>query len=291
MGDDALMPLRLFRSRAVRDRASCASVVVGAGMFGGIVLLPLYLQIVHGASPTEAGPADAAAGARHDAGVDRLRPDHLPDRPLPDLPAGRAALLMIAACCCSRRSAPTRRCRGDRPFMVVLGLGLGNCMQPLMLALQNAVPPRDMGVATSSATFFRQIGGTLGVAVFLSILFSTRRGQHRRRAARRGGPARVPSAVAGRDCAAATRPTRARRWSGRQRSVRRAARPHRHLDRAAARPGAGPAVPGRLRRLDATVFLVVTGVAAVALILVLVLEGGAAAHQGGLQARAAEARE
>jgi hypothetical protein len=46
-------------------------------------------------------------------------------------------------------------------------------MQPLTLALQNAVPPQDMGVATSSATFFRQMGGTLGTAVFLSVLFST----------------------------------------------------------------------------------------------------------------------
>jgi hypothetical protein len=46
-------------------------------------------------------------------------------------------------------------------------------MQPLVLAVQNAVPPQDMGVATSSATFFRQMGGTLGTAVFLSILFST----------------------------------------------------------------------------------------------------------------------
>ena len=46
-------------------------------------------------------------------------------------------------------------------------------MQPLVLAMQNAVPPRDIGVATSSATFFRQIGGTLGTAVFLSVLFST----------------------------------------------------------------------------------------------------------------------
>ena len=55
--------------------------------------------------------------------------------------------------------------------MLVLGYGLGNCMQPLLLALQSAVPPREIGVATSSATFFRQIGGTVGVAVFLSILF------------------------------------------------------------------------------------------------------------------------
>jgi hypothetical protein len=58
-------------------------------------------------------------------------------------------------------------------FMLILGLGLGNCMQPLLLIMQSAVPPSEIGVATSSATFFRQIGGTIGVAVFLSILFST----------------------------------------------------------------------------------------------------------------------
>jgi len=61
--------------------------------------------------------------------------------------------------------------------MVVIGWGLGGNMQPLTLAVQNAMPPRDMGVATASATFFRQMGGTLGTAVFLSILFSTLGGQ------------------------------------------------------------------------------------------------------------------
>jgi hypothetical protein len=57
--------------------------------------------------------------------------------------------------------------------MLVLGLGIGQCMQPLTIIVQNAVPPREIGVATSSATFFRQLGGTIGVAVFLSLLFST----------------------------------------------------------------------------------------------------------------------
>jgi len=52
------------------------------------------------------------------------------------------------------------------------GLGLGLCMQTLILAIQNDVQAKDMGVATSSATFFRSIGGTVGTAVFLSILFS-----------------------------------------------------------------------------------------------------------------------
>src|SRR6185503_16959210 len=56
-------------------------------------------------------------------------------------------------------------------LMLLVGFGLGNCMQPLLLILQSAVPPRDIGVATASATFFRQIGGTIGVAVFLSLLF------------------------------------------------------------------------------------------------------------------------
>ena len=56
--------------------------------------------------------------------------------------------------------------------MVVMGLGLGQMMQTLTIASQNAVEAKDIGVATSSATFFRQMGGTLGVAVFLSILFN-----------------------------------------------------------------------------------------------------------------------
>src|SRR5262249_40746071 len=58
-------------------------------------------------------------------------------------------------------------------FMAIFGLGLGNILQPITLAVQNAMPPRDIGVATSSATFFQQVGATIGVAAFLSILFST----------------------------------------------------------------------------------------------------------------------
>src|SRR2546423_1506634 len=58
-------------------------------------------------------------------------------------------------------------------FMAIFGVGLGGNMQPLTLAVQKSMPPRDMGVATASATFFRQMGGTLGAAVVPSILFST----------------------------------------------------------------------------------------------------------------------
>jgi hypothetical protein len=56
-------------------------------------------------------------------------------------------------------------------FALMMGLGLGLCMQTLLLAVQNGVPSTEMGVASGSATFFRQMGGTAGTAVFLSILF------------------------------------------------------------------------------------------------------------------------
>src|SRR5690349_5045468 len=59
-----------------------------------------------------------------------------------------------------------------RSYFIMIGLGLGLCMQTLLIAVQNTVPAKDMGVATSSVTFFRQMGGTLGVAVFLSLLFT-----------------------------------------------------------------------------------------------------------------------
>src|SRR4029450_1628844 len=58
------------------------------------------------------------------------------------------------------------------PFMVLMGVGLGFHLQPVIPALPNAVSPRQMGVATSSVTFFRQMGGPIGVAAFLSILFT-----------------------------------------------------------------------------------------------------------------------
>jgi hypothetical protein len=57
--------------------------------------------------------------------------------------------------------------------MLVFGAGLGLNMQTIVLAMQNAVEPKDMGVSTAAVTFFRQVGGTLGTAIFLSILFTS----------------------------------------------------------------------------------------------------------------------
>ena len=171
MGDAALIPLRLFRIRAAAITI-LASIAIGAAMFGGILILPLYMQIVHGASPTKAGllmlpmvlgmMSGALVSGQIISRTGRTRV----------FPRVGSALLVIGLLLLSTTSADTSLLVIDL-FMLVLGVGLGNCMQPLLLIMQSAVPPSEIGVATSSATFFRQIGGTLGVAVFLSILFST----------------------------------------------------------------------------------------------------------------------
>jgi EmrB/QacA subfamily drug resistance transporter len=171
MGDDALIPLRIFRLRAAAVVIG-ASVIVGAAMFGAITILPQYMQIVHGASPTKAGlmmlpmvVGMMTAGI----GVGQFTSRTGKIRMFPIIGSALAGVSMISL---SRVNADTSL--GWVMFgMLFLGLGIGQCMQPLTIIVQNAVPPREIGVATSSATFFRQLGGTLGVAVFLSLLFST----------------------------------------------------------------------------------------------------------------------
>jgi EmrB/QacA subfamily drug resistance transporter len=170
-GDEALIPLRLFGNRTF-SLTSVVGTIVGMGMFGVIVSLPLYLQIVKGLTPTAAGlmtvplvigiMAGSIVGGQMISRTGRYR----------IYPIVGAALMVVGAVLFTRIGADTELWV-IALYMPVFGLGLGMVMQPLVLAVQNAVPPQDIGVATSSATFFRQIGGTLGTAVFLSVLFST----------------------------------------------------------------------------------------------------------------------
>jgi EmrB/QacA subfamily drug resistance transporter len=170
-GDAALIPLRLFRVRAMAVTLG-ASVVIGVAMFGGMMILPLYMQIVHGATPTESGflMLPLVAGlmtASIGSGVVISRTGHV--RLFPIVGSG---MVVVALALLSLTSADTSLV-WLALGMFLLGLGLGQCMQPLLLIAQSSVSPSEIGVATSSATFFRQIGGTLGVAVLLSVLFST----------------------------------------------------------------------------------------------------------------------
>jgi EmrB/QacA subfamily drug resistance transporter len=171
MGEDALIPLRIFRIRAAAVTIA-GSVVIGAALFGGITVLPQYMQIVHGASPTKAGlmmlpMVVGMMSAGIITGQITSRTGKIRIFPITGSLLGGIAMLLL-----SRVGADTSLI-WVMGGMLLLGLGLGQCMQPLTIIVQNAVPARDIGVATSSATFFRQMGGTLGVAVFLSLLFST----------------------------------------------------------------------------------------------------------------------
>ncbi len=170
IGEDALLPLRLFRGRTF-GVGSILNFVVGMGMFGGLAALPLYVQIVKGYSPTEAGllllpmvigiMSGSVGSGQAIARTGRYR----------IFPIVGLFLLVAGMLLLSRVAADTSMVWVD-VFAFIFGLGLGFNMQTLVLAIQNAVPPKDMGVATSSATFFRQMGGTLGTAVFLSVLFN-----------------------------------------------------------------------------------------------------------------------
>jgi hypothetical protein len=141
-------------------------------MFGGILLLPQYLQIVHGSSPTVAGlqmiplVAGIMSGAMG-SGIAISKTGKYKIYPLVGIVFIVAALVSMSLIVDAHTSVWTLA-----PFMVLMGVGLGFNFQPVILAVQNAVSPREMGVATSSVTFFRQMGGTIGVAAFLSILFT-----------------------------------------------------------------------------------------------------------------------
>ncbi|MDQ1288402.1 MAG: hypothetical protein QG622_1967 [Actinomycetota bacterium] len=169
-GDEALLPLRLFQGRTFVV-GSLLNFILGVGMFGGMAMLPLYLQIVKGKSPTEAGllllpmtlgiMTGSTLSGQLIARTGRYRA----------LPITGLSLLVVSIGLMSTIGADTSITLLNG-YAIVFGLGLGLNMQTLVLAIQNAVPPSDMGVATASVAFFRQMGGTLGTAVFLSVLFN-----------------------------------------------------------------------------------------------------------------------
>lgn len=171
MKDAALIPLRLFRNPTF-SVATIGGFIVGIAMFGAIMLIPQYLQIVQGYTPTESGllmlplMVGIMSGSVF-SGQLTSRTGRYKIFPVIGTALMSVGMLLFAQV---EWNSPIWQ---PLTFMLVIGLGLGNCMQTLVIAVQNAGPRRDMGVSTASATFFRQIGGTVGVAAFLSILFST----------------------------------------------------------------------------------------------------------------------
>ena len=171
MGDTALLPLKIFKEPTFA-RTQVMGFIIGIGMFGGMITLPLILQVVYGASPTEAGllMLPMVAGlmtASITSG--KLMSKTGKYRIFFNLGTGLLLIGYTYMLLVLDASVPVWVVSIG---MVIIGLGLGQLLQTTTVASQNSVHGRDIGVATSSITFFRQMGGTFGVAVFMSILFS-----------------------------------------------------------------------------------------------------------------------
>ena len=168
---EPVMPLGLFRN-PVFTVTSGIGLIVGFALFGAVTYLPLYLQLVRGSSPTVSGlelvPMMAGmlvtsiASGQIISRIGRYKA----------FPIAGTAVLSVGLFLVSRMDASTTRLQTSISMLVV-GMGLGMVMQVLVLAVQNAVEYEDLGVATSGATLFRLIGGSLGVAT-LGAIFATR---------------------------------------------------------------------------------------------------------------------
>jgi EmrB/QacA subfamily drug resistance transporter len=168
---EPILPLSLFRSR-VFTVASAMGFAIGMAMFGAIVFIPLYLQLVYGASPTSSGLrmlplmagllVAAIASGRAISRIGRYKP----------FPIAGTAILVVGMYLLSLLKVGTAPWLASI-YMLVVGVGIGLVMQVLVLVVQNDARPEQMGVATSTATFFRSVGGSFGVAIFGAI-FATR---------------------------------------------------------------------------------------------------------------------
>lgn len=165
---EPILSLTLFKNK-VFSVTSIVGFIIGAGMFGAIVMLPLYLQVVKGATATEAGlkllpmmlgivSMSIFSGKRISAtGEYRM------------FPIAGAALITVGIVALQGLAI-------DTPYwqlaivMLLIGWGLGASMQPLVIAVQNSVEFKDMGIATSANTFFRSLGSVVGTAFFGAVL-------------------------------------------------------------------------------------------------------------------------
>ncbi|SEV91868.1 MDR family MFS transporter [Luteibacter sp. 329MFSha] len=164
---EPIIPLHLFRHRTFL--LSClVGLFVGAALFGATTFLPLYLQVVKGVSPTGAGLQLLPLMG----GV--LTSSIVSGRLISRI--GRYRVFPIAGCAIATAALLLLGTVGDGdPIALIylyagfLGLGLGMVLQVLILATQNSVEARHMGVATSGVTLFRSIGGSIGVSAFGAI--------------------------------------------------------------------------------------------------------------------------
>ncbi|NBE52804.1 MFS transporter [Streptomyces boluensis] len=168
---EPLIPLRLFRDPTF-NITGLVGAIVGVGMFGAASYLPTFLQMVDGASATESGllmlpMMFGIVAASIVSGQLITHTGHYRVYPIVGGAVSAVGMWLL-----SRLEADTARLDYSI-WMGVLGIGIGLIMPVLILAVQNAVPPADLGTATSANNYFRQIGGSVGAAVF-GTLFADR---------------------------------------------------------------------------------------------------------------------
>jgi EmrB/QacA subfamily drug resistance transporter len=166
--EEPIIPLRLFRNRVFTPTV-IFTMLMGLAMFGGIIYLPVYFQVVQGMTPTQSGLAllPMMAGifiTSIGSGQVMTRTGRYKSFPI--LGAG---ITIIAVLLLSTLDMDTPYWQ-IALFVFTLGFGLGFTMQVVVTAVQNAVERRDMGSATSSVTFFRSMGGAFGTAIFGAVL-------------------------------------------------------------------------------------------------------------------------
>ncbi|MFH8933014.1 MFS transporter [Streptomyces griseosporeus] len=189
---EPLIPLRLFRD-PVFNVTGLVGLVVGVALFGAASYLPTFLQMVDGASATESGllMLPMMGGIVGASVVSGQLISHTGRYKL--YPVLGSALAVAGMWLLSRLQADTPRLHYSI-WMAVLGAGIGLVMPVLVLAVQNSVRPADLGTATSASNYFRQIGGSVGAAVF-GTLFADRLADALRRKLPAGGELPDPESV------------------------------------------------------------------------------------------------
>ena len=161
---EPIIPLALFRNSTF-DVAAAVSFIIGFAMFGVISFLPLYLQLVTGASATNSGLLllplmFGLLGASTLSGQLISRTGRYKVFPVAGTAIATVGMWLLST------MTPTTGRATSTVYMIVVGVGIGLVMQVVILATQNAVDRRDLGIATGTVSFFRSVGGSFGVAVF-----------------------------------------------------------------------------------------------------------------------------
>jgi EmrB/QacA subfamily drug resistance transporter len=188
--EEPILPLELFRNRTFAV-TSAIGFIIGLALFGSVTYLPVFLQVVKGKSPTASGLQltpmmvglliTSIISGRAISRFGRYRP----------FPIVGTAVMTVAMVLLAQLSIHSSSSTASLD-MLVLGFGLGMVMQVLVLAVQNAVEFRVMGVATSGSILFRQIGGSIGLAIFGAIFANS---LHNKLAAQLPGGAKLPKTI------------------------------------------------------------------------------------------------